>query len=139
MEAGRACCKTVEAEHILLAVAAEGPANIRELLAEFGLDHASVEALVAKERATTLAAVGVVPIEPIPMPGSTPAHGRGSWGASAMNAFRRALSMPHGGKPSQDSAAILLALLDADLGTLPRVLALGGVDKAALRARLAAF
>ena len=60
-EATRRGAANVEAEHLLLVISAGDDASARAL-AEFGLDHAAVEAALDAERARALEVAGVAPI-----------------------------------------------------------------------------
>ena len=138
-EAVRHGSPSVEAEHLLLAVAAEGPRSVRTLVEEFGLGYEAVEALVTREREASLGGVGVEAKAPMPLRAMRGARGRDRLGASAVSAFRRARFAAHGPGRRNEAVAILLGVLDADYGTVPRMLAFAGVDRAALRARLEAL
>ena len=60
-EATRRGSANVEAEHLLLVISAGDDASARTL-AEFGLDHAAVEAALDAERERALEVAGVAPV-----------------------------------------------------------------------------
>ena len=60
-EAARRGAANVEAEHLLLVISAGDDASARAL-AEFGLDHAAVEAALDAERERALEVAGVAPV-----------------------------------------------------------------------------
>jgi hypothetical protein len=137
-EAGARGSATVEAEHILLALA--GEASIAgTVLGESGLDHAAIAAMLDDERRKSLEVAGfTVSADELR---STPRDGRLGWGASAKEALRRAAAEGHAerglsGGPDRgrarrrapDEGDLLIGVLGADLGTVPRALAYAGVE-----------
>ena len=119
----------IEAEHLLLALTRQDPATaVARALAEAGLDHDRVGEALEAERERSLAAVGISIHEfelPAPHPSSRP-----RMAAGARSALEHALriSLVRGDKRI-DSAHILLALLRAEAGTVPRALNEAGVDR----------
>jgi len=137
-EAARRGAANVEAEHLLLVISAGDDASARAL-AEFGLDHAAVEAALDAERARALEVAGVAPIGEDRLRSTR--RVRPGWGASFRDAMRRADFRTRRGLGREERerlgvAAALLGVLRADLGTVPRALAYAGVDRPALIARL---
>jgi ATP-dependent Clp protease ATP-binding subunit ClpA len=134
-EAARRGAANVEAEHLLLAIAAtDDPAG--RTLAEFGLDHAGVEAALRREREQSLRAGGVEPVDAARLqatPGTRP-----GWGTSLREALRRARYHARGHRDRRRLAVAdtLIGVLRADLGTVPRALTAAGVDRDALVSRL---
>lgn len=115
----------VEAEHLLLAVAAREHAALERA----GLDHDAVrEALEAEARAS-LAAAGVEwDVAP------RPSKGQLRFAASSKRALERALPAAVArGDPRLTADHVLLGILAAEVGTVPRALALAGVDRETLR------
>jgi ATP-dependent Clp protease ATP-binding subunit ClpA len=137
-EAIRRGSTNVEAEHLLLAIAA-GDDIAGRTLAEFGLDHASVDAALRGEREHALRAADIEPVAEERL-GAT-RKSRPGWGASIREALRRADFRAHRGHPRAERerlaiADALLGILRADLGTVPRALAYADVDRSALIIRL---
>ena len=137
-EASRRGSANVEAEHLLLVISAGDDGSARAL-AEFGLDHAAVEAALDAERERALEVAGVAPIAAERLRSTRRA--RPGWGASFRDAMRRAdfrarRDRGRGERERLAIAAALLGVLRAELGTVPRALAYAGVDRQALIARL---
>lgn len=124
----------VEAHHLLLSVAADRDVVTRRVLTSAGLDRGGVRAALDREFEHSLGVVGV---------SSTtyglPAPSRGSEqpkvGASAKLALDRSFSSA-ARKKDLRPAHVLLGILQAHVGTVPRALALAGVDRPALMARV---
>ncbi|MGI9822415.1 Clp protease N-terminal domain-containing protein [Agromyces sp. Marseille-Q5079] len=140
-EAARRGAAKVEAEHLLLAIAASGDLAA-DSLAQVGLDHAGVETALRVEREHALAAAGVEPVAEERLLATR--DSRPGWGASVRDALRRADFRARRGRPRAERerlavADALVGVLRADLGTVPRALAYAGVDRAALIARLEAL
>ena len=134
-EAIRRGAPNVEAEHLLLAIAA-GREVAARTLAEFGLDHGAVDAALRGEREHALRAAGIEPVAEERLQSTR--RSRPGWGASVREAFRRAPYRARS-RPDRERLAIadtLIGILRADLGTVPRALAYAGVDRAALISRL---
>jgi D-alanyl-D-alanine carboxypeptidase len=129
---------TIEAEHLLLALTRVQPQTpAGEALAAAGLDHeAALEALAA-ERERSLIAVGITAGD-FDVPAASH-HGRPRFATSAKTALERALRAALARKDRRIEAGhILLGLLAAEAGTVPRALAQAGVERDELRARAAA-
>jgi len=114
---------TVEAEHVLLALARDTGGRAGEVLARAGLDHSAVGDALDAEFEPTLAAVGVQ-VDAFGAPAATvPFAGRPRFGASATFALERALEVARDRRDRRiESAHILLGLLRAREGTVPRAL-----------------
>ena len=120
---------TIEAEHLLLALTRQDPATaVAQALAEAGLDHDRVEQALASERERSLMAVGIS-IGDFDLPAPHPAT-RPRMAAGAKSALEHALriSLVRADKRI-DGGHILLALLRAEAGTVPRALNEAGVDR----------
>jgi ATP-dependent Clp protease ATP-binding subunit ClpA len=120
---------TIEAEHLLLALTRQDPASaVGKALAEAGLDHDRVAGALDAERERSLAAVGISIHDfdlPAPHPSSKP-----RMAAGAKSALEHALRISLERADRRiDGAHILLALLRAEAGTVPRALAEAGVDR----------
>lgn len=126
---------TVEAEHLLLAVAVEpGPAG--RLLAASGLDHAELRAALRRETQRSLQAVGVDASDFVPAARPTPSPRGARLSASAKRALERARQAASARSDRTIGAAhVLVGILRADLGTVPRALASVEHDRIALLCR----
>ncbi len=113
---------TVGAEHLLLAVSEQ-----------VQLDRETIVEALAEERRVSLAAVGVT-FEP---PQAAPARSRPRFSTSAKLALSRALRFAaERGDRRLGAAHVALGVLDAEVGIVPRALAIAGIDRAELRAEL---
>jgi ATP-dependent Clp protease ATP-binding subunit ClpA len=123
---------TIEAEHLLLALASHEPSL--PSLAEVGLNHDAVLEALDAVRERSLMAVGIA-IGDFDVP-PAPVAQRPRMAAPAKRALelslREALALGH---RRIDTSHVLLALLRAQAGTVPRALAEAGVDRDDLRAR----
>jgi ATP-dependent Clp protease ATP-binding subunit ClpA len=122
---------TLEAEHLLLALADCEPA-----LADVGLDHDGVLAALQAERERSLLAVGIsagdfdLPPAPVTRPRIA---------ASTKVALERAVRAAAARSDKRIAGGhLLLGVLAAEAGTVPRALEIAGVDRAELRDRAAA-
>jgi hypothetical protein len=109
------------------------------VLADAGLDRERLVAALDDEIAHSLAAVGLDG-EPLleQAPRSRPGRPRG-WGQSAKLALERTLKVAvERGERRLLPGHILLAVLAADAGTVPRTLKVTGVEADELAARMAA-
>jgi ATP-dependent Clp protease ATP-binding subunit ClpA len=139
-EARKDGARVIEAEHMLLALATNADEAGR-LLLEAGLDHERLAAALRDEHRQSLAFAGMQPLA------QGPAEVRDadrpvSLGTSAKTALKRALAAHHQdrsrrgrGRGRPDTTDLLIGLLQAELGTVPRVLAIAGADRSALIAR----
>ena len=119
----------IEAEHLLLALTRQDPSTaVGRALAEAGLDHERVTEALEAERERSLAAVGIS-IHDFELPPPHPST-RPRMAAGAKSALEHALriSLERADKRI-DGAHILLALLRAEAGTIPRALSEAGVDR----------
>jgi ATP-dependent Clp protease ATP-binding subunit ClpA len=121
---------TVEAEHLLLALADRQP-----VLAEFGLDHDGVLAALDEERVRSLLAVGIsaadFDLPPAPLT-------RPRFAASSKLALERAVRAAVARSDKRIAGEhLLLGVLAAEAGTVPRALAIAGIDRQELRDRAA--
>ena len=120
---------TIEAEHLLLALTRQDPATaVGRALAEAGLDHDRVTEALDAERDRSLAAVGISIHDfdlPAPRPSSKP-----RMAAGAKSALEHALRITLVRADKRiDGGHIMLALLRAEAGTVPRALNEAGVDR----------
>ncbi|WP_394552735.1 Clp protease N-terminal domain-containing protein [Agromyces sp. MMS24-JH15] len=124
----------VEAEHLLLALA-EDDGAAASVLAEFGLDARRIDELLHDERRAALAAVGFVGADDDRLV-ATARRSRPGWGASAKEAIVRGAKLGHRDRQRIRESDLLLGILLAELGTVPRALHLGDVDREAVIGRL---
>ncbi|MBB5081628.1 Clp protease N-terminal domain-containing protein [Nonomuraea endophytica] len=122
---------TIEAHHLLLAIADHQGATAGRLLSEVGLDRSGVRAALDREFEHSLTAAGVSAAFHLPPAGRRPKPP--GIGASAKLALERAFTAVR--KKDVDSAHLLAGILRARVGTVPRALALAGVDREALLTR----
>ena len=119
----------VEAEHLLLALASHP--DLRHL----GLDHDELAAALAREEEESLAAVGVAVYDLPASPAAAPGHTR--LATSAKLAIERAAKITvKRGQRRITAASLLLGILTAEQGRVPRALQLASIDIRDLRARL---
>ncbi|MGW2157980.1 Clp protease N-terminal domain-containing protein [Nonomuraea sp. NPDC001699] len=124
-----------EAHHLLLAIAAvEGTAAHRVLTAA-GFGRQAVRDALHREFEHSLEAVGVsLASHDLPKPFRDPKD-QPKPGASARLALERGFAAAKGKKDLRP-AHLLLGVLSADAGIVPRALALAGVDRAGLMDRV---
>ncbi|GAA2214669.1 hypothetical protein GCM10009850_101340 [Nonomuraea monospora] len=129
----------IEAHHVLLGIAAGQDTVARAVLVAAGLDRAALRAALDREFEHSLSTVGVSAAAfELPRPSPDPDRKVGM-GASARLALERGFA--HAArKRDLRPVHLLLGLLEAEVGTVPRALGLAGVDRADLtrRAREAA-
>ncbi|MGH2967095.1 MAG: Clp protease N-terminal domain-containing protein [Solirubrobacterales bacterium] len=125
--------RRLEAEHLLLALSRQAASDAARLLADVGLDHDGVRDALEAELKRSLQASGVNLSVAGLADRSLPALSQPRWGASSKAAIVRALTTAKGrGDRNIRPTHILLGVLLADEGTVPRALASAGVDGAAL-------
>lgn len=136
VEAKREGAEFIEAEHMLLALAAGTDSEAASLLKEFGLDHERLVAALHEERRQTLAVVGMKAAD-TRLGEATALDSSPSLGTSAKTAVRRALiGSRHERRRARLRGTDLLAgILEAEFGTVPRALAIAGIDRIALLSR----
>lgn len=119
---------TVEARHLLLAVAGDPEAP------EVGLDYDGVRGALDREFEQSLGVVGITRAR-YEFPRASKGLGRPRMGTSAKLALERGLgSVDRKGSPQPGH--LLLGILKAEVGTVPRALALAGVDREELMERV---
>jgi ATP-dependent Clp protease ATP-binding subunit ClpA len=126
----------VEAEHLLLALASHTPPV--QPLEDAGLDHDAVLAALDAARDRSLMAVGIA-VGDFDLPPAPVTHDP-RLAASAKMALHRAVKISATRSDRRIVAGhLLLGVLEAEAGTVPRALAVADVEVAALRARTAAW
>jgi ATP-dependent Clp protease ATP-binding subunit ClpA len=125
---------TVEAEHLLLAVAKADAPSAR-VLSDAGLDFDGLAAALDAETARSLAAVGVT----AGTPSFSPCVERPKFATSAKLTLERALRVAVARSDRHiGSTHITLGALRATTGTVPRALECAGVDRVELTRRVEA-
>jgi D-alanyl-D-alanine carboxypeptidase len=126
---------TIEAHHLLLAVAAQEETTAHQALTSVGLDQQAIHDALDREFEASLRAAGVARgAFDLSQPTSDP-NPSARIGASAKLALERGVAAAARRKDLQP-AHLLLGILEAHLGTVPRALALAGIDRADLTARV---
>jgi D-alanyl-D-alanine carboxypeptidase len=125
---------TFEAQHLLLAVAGEPEPTTEQILALAGLDYVAIRAMLDREFEESLRSVGVtVTTSDLPRPSNSLKDPKP--GTSARLAMERGFSsVAH--KKDLRPAHLLLGILRASTGTVPRALAIAGIDQADLEAQV---
>ena len=125
----------VEAHHLLLAIAADPEGDPARTLASIGLDRQSIRAALDHEFEHSLRTVGVSLTDfELPRPANSP-EPPNQLGASAKIALERGFASA-ARKKDLRPAHLLLGILQAEVGTVPRALALAGVDRSELMVRV---
>jgi D-alanyl-D-alanine carboxypeptidase len=136
-EALKSGSDVIEAEHMLLALAANPATPSGWVLVDAGLDHERLLELLRQERRRSLASAGLEPLSEQDAAVSTRRR-EVRLGASANLAIQRAAAIGHREQGVRLGRDLLLGILQAEVGTVPRALALGGIDRAQLSARIMA-
>lgn len=125
--------RTIEAHHVLLAIAAQPETTAGQVLRSVGLDRAKLRDALDREQQQSLTAAGVsLTASELPKPDTTPPL-TPDLGASVRHALERGVAdAPKNTKPPH----LLRGLLLAQVGTVPRALALAGIDREDLLARV---
>lgn len=140
-EARRRGRALVEAEDLLLALAAEHDTECGRFLRDSELSRDSLVAALERENVRSLAYAGVAPLPKAEITADgrrAPGRHRGPirLGASARSAIQagmKASAIRHRPRRATD---LLVGILSAELGTVPRALALAGVDRTELLSAL---
>lgn len=129
---------TVEAEHLLLALAEAPDTVAREALADAGLDGEGVREALDQDNERSLAAVGISPAA-FNLPPCSSTTTRPKWATSAKLALERSVKVAAARNDARiEPEHILLGVLRAPLGTVPRALETAGIDRLALARRVEA-
>lgn len=139
VEAKRDGAKYIEAEHMLLALADDRDGAAAKLMSESGLDHDRLAKALQDEHRRTLAFAGMsAPSKELVE--ATELESPLTFGTSAKSALRRGLLATRharrGRRARIRDIELLLGILLAELGTVPRALAIAGIDRAALISRI---
>jgi ATP-dependent Clp protease ATP-binding subunit ClpA len=128
---------SIEAEHVLLALARQQAGPIAQLLTEAGLTRDAIRAALDREWEQSLSVAGVT-VTVAELPKATPDRGRNpKFGESAKLVLKRAADRAKRFGANRMSAGhVLVGLLDTNFGRVPRALELAGVDRLALYAQV---
>ncbi|MEW1837597.1 Clp protease N-terminal domain-containing protein [Nonomuraea angiospora] len=125
----------IEAHHLLLGIAAQEGTAAREVLTSAGLDRQAIRDALDREFEHSLGTAGVS-LASFGLPAPTPDPDRRvSLGASGRLCLERGFARAKG-KRDLRPGHLVLGILEAEVGTVPRALTLAGVDRAALTTRL---
>jgi ATP-dependent Clp protease ATP-binding subunit ClpA len=125
---------TVEAQHLMLAIAADPGTAAGSALISAGLDRAAIREALNREFEHSLGTAGVS-ASAFDLPPATPDPNRQPHlGASVQLTLERAAKAAAGS--DLQPAHLLIGILQAEVGTVPRALALTDVDRADLIARI---
>jgi ATP-dependent Clp protease ATP-binding subunit ClpA len=127
---------SIEAEHILLALAGREGTDAQHILASADLAHEALLAAIEKEFEQSLASIGVMVGEFDMKAQADSSKGRLGWAASARLVLERAMAVAKRRCDNRlEPTHLLLGVLGAKAGTVPRMFALAGVDVAGLTQR----
>ncbi|WP_020578446.1 Clp protease N-terminal domain-containing protein [Actinopolymorpha alba] len=122
-----------EAHHLLLAIAAHEGTTAHRVLATAGLGRQAIRAALDREFEHSLSTVGVT-LASFDLPKPSAARTPSKVGATARLALERGFAAATGKKDLRP-VHLLLGVLDTEIGTVPRALALAGADRVDLMAR----
>lgn len=125
---------TIEAQHLLLAIAGEREASTHEILTSVGVDYRAIRDALDREFEHSLSTVGVSRVA-FDFPRPTGGSGQPKMGASAKLVLERGFASVARKKDLRPTH-LLLGVLRAEVGTVPRALAMAGIDQVDLRARV---
>jgi ATP-dependent Clp protease ATP-binding subunit ClpA len=129
---------TIEAEHLLLAVAGQPATRAQQVLLEAGLDSERVHDALDAEFEQSLAAVGIS-LSDFDLSATREPARIARWGTSAKLALARAAKIADARRDRRLTPGhILLGVLKAPTGTVPRALDRAGVDRTELGGRIEA-
>jgi len=129
---------TVEAEHLLLAVAGEPGTSAHAVLVGAGLGFDRIHDALEAEFEASLSAVGIS-LADFDLRGTAAAARVPRWGTSAKLALQRAARIADARRDRRlVPGHILLGVLRAPAGTVPRALDRAGVDREELSLQVAA-
>ena len=137
-EARRLGTSVVGSEHLLLALAASPESPAGRALAALQIDEEAVRRAIDEEFRSALERVGIAISGVAVSPAPVPSEKRLRWGASAKSVLEQALKEARGRKERHiGSEHILLALLRAGAGAVPRLLDTLGVSRTEIEESLA--
>jgi|BarGraNGADG00312_1021997.scaffolds.fasta_scaffold53417_2 ATP-dependent Clp protease ATP-binding subunit ClpA len=122
----------LEAEHLLLALTRDEDPVVRQVLATARLEHDALRQALEAQDEAALASIGVSRTA-FALPPNRPLTRTPGWSTSSKQALIRAKTVAaarHDGHI--EPPHLLLAVLRAEAGTVPRALAFAGVDRIGL-------
>ncbi|MFI6828494.1 Clp protease N-terminal domain-containing protein [Kribbella sp. NPDC050241] len=129
--------RSIEAEHVLLALAATRTTSAARMLAEAGLTEETIRAALDREWEQSLAVAGIA-VRIGLLPEATPDESRNPHiGDSTRLLLKRAMDAPPKLAGRLGPLRILVGILDTERGRVARALQAAGVDRASLRTRAA--
>jgi D-alanyl-D-alanine carboxypeptidase len=126
-EAAARGASAIEAEHVLIALADMPQSRGGAFLVANGLDRDTLDAALAAERRHSLGSVGA-PLFGDDQLAATRRKVRPRWGASSRDALDRGMRVSRS-RENASTLNLVVGALMAELGTVPRMLALAGVDR----------
>ena len=123
--------KNLEAEHLLLALARDEDPVVHEVLAGAGLDRDTLRRALVAQDGAALAGVGVSRAA-FGIPSPPRLMGTPGWGNSSKQAIMRGRAAVGRREGRMQAGHLLLGVLRAEAGTVPRTLAFAGVDQVEL-------
>lgn len=133
-EADRAGSSTIEAEHLLLAIASDDGSRAQALLASAGLSHYAITVALTQADNERVAPAGVRPERLAELRATSERRRDARIGRTTKTALHHAvLSSDH---QPLEAEHVLIGVLSDDTGTVPRALEIAGVERATLLARL---
>jgi ATP-dependent Clp protease ATP-binding subunit ClpA len=124
--------ESIEAEHLLIALACVPHTVASVVLNNAGLDADRIADALALEQMSSLSTVGVTSI---PQPPPVPVPDVKTVGQSTRLAMHRGMVAARARRERRMRAAhLLIGVLSADVGRVPRALAAAGIDRGALLA-----
>lgn len=137
--AASAHARSVEAEHLLLAVLDDGRLPGTRAMGDAGFPARWWRQALLEERNATLATAGITGIDETRLE-AIPSGKRPGWGASAREALKRGsvCAVDRGHRQRMDDIDLLLGILEPGIGTIARTLARHHVDAGSLAKRLRA-
>jgi D-alanyl-D-alanine carboxypeptidase len=136
-EASELDSPTLEAEHLLLAVARRPATTAYRILVEAGLEYENIREALELEFERSLAAVGVA-LDERDLTSTAGKARVPRWGTSAKLALERSAKIAGARRDRHITPShILLGILRAPTGTVPRALDGAGIDRAEFSRRVA--
>lgn len=136
VEARRRGSRSIEAEHLLLALSRGEGTDAHAVLLTAGLDQITIDSALEREFRNSLLAAGISIEGASATPGSPDPGRRIRMGQSAKLVWQRAVKVAAKRSDKHlDTTHLLLGLLRAPVGTVPRALDEAGVDRSDLVAR----
>lgn len=127
---------TIEANHLLLAVATQEHTAARRILEASGLDYQALKEAFHREFVASLEVAGVA-LDTFDLPQPTPDPSRRPRpGAFFRVTMERTMASRRMREPGPGSSHLLLGILDAEVGTVPRALSMAGVNRVKLIERV---